>query len=101
MSANLRYFDEYEEKIKTAVRDRRQVARKFLTEYKKGKACIDCKMGYPYYILQFDHVRGTKVANLSDLARVATMEEVIEEVAKCDLVCGNCHAHRSYMRSKK
>ena len=98
---NQRYFDDYELKELTAVRDRRQVVRKFLSNYKKGKACIDCKIGFPYYILQFDHVRGIKKANLSDYARVATMEELLEEIAKCDLVCGNCHAHRTWMRSRK
>lgn len=101
MTYNLIYFTDYEEKEKTAVRDRRQLTRKFLTEYKKGKACVDCRQGYPYYILQFDHVRGIKVGNLSDLARYATMEVLIDEIGKCDLVCGNCHAHRTYMRSKK
>lgn len=101
MSINLKYYEEHENKEKTGVRDRRQKARKFLMEYKKGRACADCKVGFPYYILQFDHVRETKVANLSIMARYATIEELLEEIKKCDLVCSNCHAHRTYMRSKK
>ena len=97
----LHYYSEYEVKLKTAVRDRRQVARKFLTDFKKDKACVDCRIGYPYYILQFDHCRGKKAGNLSDLARLYSIEQLIEEIDKCDLVCGNCHAHRTWIRGKK
>ena len=101
MSQHLKYYEDYEKKQLTAVRDRRQVSRKFLSNFKKGRACEDCKLGFPYYILQFDHVRGTKSGNLSDLARTVSVEELLLEIEKCDLVCGNCHAHRSWMRAKK
>jgi len=46
--------------------------------------------------MEFDHVRGKKLFNLSkppyNLKRVAA------EIAKCDLVCANCHRLRTASR---
>jgi len=25
------------------------------------------------------------------------MEEIVEEIAKCDIVCSNCHKHRTWV----
>jgi hypothetical protein len=64
---------------------------------RKAKAvpCLDCRVSYPHYVMHLDHVRGVKKFNLAKF-KTHSMEEVVEEIAKCDPVCSNCHAERTW-----
>ncbi len=49
--------------------------------------------------MDFDHVRGKKRFNISQYSnKVVSLEVVKEEVAKCEIVCSNCHRHRTHVR---
>ena len=65
----------------------------------KAIPCMDCGVLYPPHQMHFDHVpeRGEKKFNLSQ-AGSHTMTEIVEEIAKCEVVCANCHAERTYVR---
>ena len=66
----------------------------------KDVPCADCDIKYPYYVMQFDHVRGVKLFNIADACGGRrSMKSVLEEIAKCDIVCANCHATRTWTRS--
>lgn len=77
-----------------AVRKRRMERMDFVSAYKLEKGCLDC--GYNEYAiaLQFDHVRGEKVGNISDLL-TSTWDILLEEINKCEVVCANCHHVRT------
>ena len=80
-------------------RDRRNKAKKYLEEYKqKNSVCLDCNISYPPHILDFDHVSGDKVDNVANFVRKANLDLMIEEIEKCEIVCANCHRHRTWMR---
>lgn len=65
----------------------------------KNRPCEDCGVQYPRYILDFDHVRGTKIFNLKlSCTRFRSINAIIAEVEKCDLVCANCHRERHHQR---
>lgn len=66
----------------------------------KEKPCSDCNKCYPYYVMQFDHVRGRKKYSIAAI-RNGSISRLKIELAKCDLVCSNCHAERSYKRLMK
>ena len=66
---------------------------------KASTCCMDCKGSYPGYAMDFDHVRGTKTANLAQMLTSGYGIETIKaEIAKCELVCANCHRIRTYKR---
>ena len=69
-----------------------------LREYLREHPCVDC--GFSNMIcLEFDHVRGKKSKNVSDmLARNFTWEKIQAEISKCDVVCANCHKIRTATR---
>jgi hypothetical protein len=69
-----------------------------LTHELKNVPCADCGVRYPPYVMQFDHVRGIKKANVAWLVNVGTFEQVLEEVSKCEIVCANCHSERTHKR---
>jgi hypothetical protein len=75
-------------------------ARRFVRSYKDGKPCTDCGIGFPHYILDFDHRPGCKKnANINVLVkRGASIKVLLEEIAKCELVCANCHRRRTWER---
>jgi predicted transcriptional regulator len=82
-------------------RDRRSKIRKFIQEYKTGKPCTDCKEVYPYWMMEFDHLKDKKF-NISTAAISGlTLEELKQEIDKCELVCSNCHRNRTHWRLVK
>ena len=67
----------------------------------KNRACQDCGRWFPPYVLDFDHREGeVKLFNVSSLNahRWSSVRQVQEEIAKCDLVCANCHRERTHQR---
>lgn len=80
-----------------AVKNRRR-KRDRLDGLKVGKACMDCGVEYPPPVLQFDHRPGeVKEFDVSQ-GYGYSLERVLAEVAKCDLVCANCHVLRTMAR---
>lgn len=49
--------------------------------------------------MDFDHVRGVKRQGLSRLHGYS-IEAILTEISKCDLVCANCHRKRTAARTK-
>jgi hypothetical protein len=82
---------------------RRKHKDKCLQEFrdlKEASPCVDCGTKYPYYIMQWDHVKGTKVKAVSALLTQESWDRAREEIKKCELVCSNCHAERTFKRGK-
>jgi hypothetical protein len=68
----------------------------------KAAPCMDCGGTFHPAAMQFDHRPGTtKVADLASLARDGSSRLFELELAKCDLVCANCHAIRTFRRREE
>jgi hypothetical protein len=82
----------------TASRDARRVrAHVRVLEHLSGHGCADCGEADPI-VLEFDHI-AEKTTAVSELVARATRLGVIDaEVAKCEIVCCNCHRRRTYQR---
>ncbi len=81
---------------KELVREVRDYVRKLKTEF---NTCVDCDVQYPPYVLEFDHVDPkTKLFNVGNASSAPSMEALIAECDKCDVVCSNCHKTREYKR---
>lgn len=67
----------------------------------KAQPCADCGIQYPFYVMQLDHVRGKKRFGLGRIKGSAiAASRILDEIAKCDVVCANCHAARTYTRQQ-
>lgn len=81
-----------------AARDRAQA---FVLAEKTNKPCADCGHTYPPYVLDFDHVRGTKRMDISTMVHKGrSVRMLATEISKCDLVCANCHRIRTFTRDR-
>lgn len=87
----------YLSKAKTFTKKLKQEQLEKVAELKK-KPCKDCGVEYPHYIMEYDHVKGTKIDNISNLVGRVGWERLEKEIAKCDLVCANCHRERTFQR---
>ena len=68
----------------------------------KDSPCVDCGQRFPKHVMQFDHrPEFTKsfMINGNAVTSKRTLAELKAERAKCDLVCSNCHDHRTWMRA--
>ena len=71
--------------------------RRFL-EQKKDVPCKDCGGRFPACAMDFDHVHGQKSFGVG-LGRTTAKNVVLAEIAKCEVVCANCHRIRTWNRS--
>jgi hypothetical protein len=96
-----KHYDTNRASYVAAVTVRRRELREFVNGLKVGRACADCHKEYPPYVMDFDHRPDTeKVCEVALLAhRGVSRERILEEVAKCDLVCANCHRERTHKRA--
>jgi hypothetical protein len=82
---------------KLAAAQRRSYGRKVeIIRKAKAKPCADCGIQYPYYVMQFDHVRGEKSFQIGMSTAAKRLELILEEIEKCEVVCANCHAARTF-----
>ena len=73
-------------------------------QIKKAKSvpCLDCGVSYPPYVMDFDHVVGTKLDNVANLvSKIVSDDRLTIEIEKCEVVCSNCHRIRTYNRQSQ
>ena len=76
--------------IKRSKKRKKKIA-KFIYRVLRCSKCIDCGNNNPV-VLEFDHVRGEKLFNISEAAyRGFGLSKIKEEMRKCDIRCANCH----------
>lgn len=72
--------------------------KKYVEDWLRSHPCVDCKED-DIIVLEFDHVRGTKHADVSNMVfRSVSLERIKAEIAKCDVRCANCHKRVTHKR---
>ena len=74
----------------------------FVRDYKLAHGCVDCGYREHHYALEFDHLPGMgKVADVASMvAHAFSLEDIKAEIAKCEVVCSNCHRVRTFLRKQ-
>jgi hypothetical protein len=93
-AANRQHYIDAEARRKQA---KAEVRMTFLVEFFRSNPCVDCGERDPL-VLEFDHVRG-KSFNIAKGIRDRNWQSVLDEMAKCDVVCANCHRRRTAQRA--
>lgn len=98
-----RYYQEHKEQARIRQRITLKRQRAKITTLRielKARPCMDCGGTFPPECMDFDHVRGVKRWKVSQASQ-ASMPAFLAEVAKCDLVCANCHRIRTVQRARE
>jgi hypothetical protein len=93
-AANRRRYIDQAQLRKRAIARERAV---FLVEFFSSHPCVDCAESDPL-VLEFDHL-GDKAFGIAKGLRDRSWRSVVDEMAKCDVVCANCHRRRTARRS--
>ncbi len=96
-----RYTDHVERRKKQtriSARRREELARALVLKHYASNPCVDCGETDPI-VLEFDHVRGEKVTNISRMINTGRPLALIqEEISKCEVRCANCHRRVTHQR---
>jgi hypothetical protein len=80
--------------------EKRRTSKRTLVDEIKDVPCMDCGQRFPPYCMDFDHrdpaMKVTEVASLTTSGH--SVQTVLDEIAKCDIVCANCHRKRTFNR---
>src|SRR5271170_1933830 len=79
-------------------RRRRAIVEEAIDEWFSQRPCVDCG-NTDRRVLQPDHVRGKKLFPIGRRGQ-RTLEQVLEELAKCESRCANCHTIRHFEERK-
>jgi hypothetical protein len=93
------YFTRTREVRHEQIAARKQRLAQWSWGVKSAQPCADCGLRFHPAAMHFDHLPGAvKVDNVSDLVRTGRRRLAELEILKCDIVCANCHAIRTYIR---
>lgn len=68
----------------------------------KSKPCTDCGQTFHPAAMDFDHINDDKSYNIAYLVHIGCTEQtLLTEIAKCELVCSNCHRVRTWTRLRE
>lgn len=100
-AAKRRYYERNRDVYRAKNRRKRERLRAILREHKSWP-CQDCGCVFPFYVMDFDHREGEeKTAQVAMLVSTMSLKRLLDEIAKCDLVCANCHRVRTYQREQR
>jgi hypothetical protein len=91
----------YRQRREIVVAQKRQRAQEQVAWMRTRKAapCVDCGGRFHPAAMTFDHLPGAaKRSDIATLARRHSVAVIEAEIAKCELVCANCHAVRTFNR---
>ena len=88
--------------VKMEIRNKRhqKKIRDEINFLKESTPCTDCNLLWPSYVMQFDHLKDKSFgigARVSSIGRV----KLWNEIAKCEIVCANCHFIRTHNRKEE
>ena len=71
-------------------------------EAKRKSGCVDCGLRPEVLqVLEFDHREDEeKLFDVSDRMTSGNLDDLRREIAKCDVVCANCHRIRTVKRNQ-
>ena len=89
---NAAYYRRNREFEIARVRVRQRGSVELLRELRE-RPCADCRGSFAPHQMDFDHRDGTvkRFTMMSGGAMLRSTSALLDEVAKCDVVCANCH----------
>lgn len=92
------YYDRIpkeKQRIQKKNKDSRNEVREKIRKIKEESPCKDCGNYFPYYVMDFDH-QGDKDFTIANNLHKKSWSIIEAEIAKCEIVCANCHRIRTH-----
>lgn len=96
-----RYCDDHQRTNLEATQEAQAAKRAAIQAIKVERGCADCGWNENPVALDFDHRDGeTKLLNIGQAVSRVSLDRLLAEIAKCDVVCARCHRIRSHERGQ-
>src|SRR6266498_2036316 len=96
------YYAANSEKHKAMVARRileRRIEMRTVVDVAKDVPCADCAGRFPIVCMDFDHldrfVKSFTIGTVTSGRSSVSLTQLREEIAKCEVVCANCHRIRT------
>jgi hypothetical protein len=90
-----RWYREHRERLLEKRKQHDEELRQWLRQYKNRLGCVECGENHPA-CLHFHHrhkeEKSFTISHIVGRWRYTTLEKLQEEISKCTILCGNCHA---------
>ena len=92
------HYQRNKEKYKAKGHNHEKAMRQMVIDLKDGQPCTDCGGSFPHYVLDYDHLDPADKEDCvgTMVARGLSKKRIVDEIAKCELVCANCHRIRTH-----
>lgn len=71
----------------------------YVRDIRRKSFCVDCGIS-DWRVLDFDHLpQYEKLFTIGEKIRYHSIAQIEAEIAKCEVVCANCHRVRTYTRA--
>ncbi len=102
-SCRRRYDRAYHRRTRETRLTQKRVQHQRIVEWyrqlKSRTPCADCGRTFHHAAMSWDHLPGfEKLDDVSSLVSRHNKALILSEIEKCELVCANCHAVRSFER---
>lgn len=87
---------ENKEKFYSYLKKSSDKKREFYIEYKKTLKCQNCGENHPACLVFHHRNPAEKEFNIAMKAPNKSKEQLMNEIAKCDVLCANCHRKLHY-----
>ncbi len=77
---------------------RNRLKHRQIIERAKARPCADCNTQFPSCAMDFDHGDNEKSFAIAKKYHCVSKQKLLNEIAKCDVVCANCHRIRTFNR---
>lgn len=96
--ASQRWAEKNKEKRKVYMKEYRDKSRNVVKEYKKNLCCQQCGEKHPACLVFHHKIPEDKVFNIGSGKDITgkSVEQIMNEIAKCDVLCANCHRKLHY-----
>lgn len=92
------HYENNRQKYVKKAADRKKEIKKKHFQWLATQQCEDCGIS-DIRVLEFDHVRGEKLGEVSQMLGNVSAAVLQAEIAKCEIVCANCHRIRTADRA--
>ena len=88
-----RYIDNAAARTRRVTEERTRL----IIDYLRRHPCVDCGID-DVVVLEFDHLRDKRFHISEGIRGNRSLGALLDEMAKCEVVCANCHRRRTAVR---
>jgi uncharacterized protein YxeA len=94
------HYEKNKESYKRNLKEKRDIARSFILNYKKISKCSKCGEDR-HYTLDFHHKDKNKEFSIADsVSNGKSIESIKKEIDKCIILCSNCHRELHFLETQ-